>query len=60
LGVALAALPLSELKRIEPHIAKDVYKVLSLEASVRSRKSFGGTAPDRVRAAIAFWKEQLS
>jgi argininosuccinate lyase len=59
LGVALDALPLSELKRIEPHIAKDVYKVLSLQASVRSRKSFGGTAPDRVRAAIAFWKEQL-
>jgi argininosuccinate lyase len=59
LGVALAALPLNELKRIEPNISQNVYKVLSLEASVRSRKSFGGTAPERVKAAIAFWKEQL-
>jgi argininosuccinate lyase len=59
LGVALDALPLRELKRIEPKISKTVYRVLSLEASVRSRKSFGGTAPGRVTGAIAFWKGQL-
>ncbi len=59
LGVGLDALALSELKKIEPNITRDVYKVLSLEASVRSRKSFGGTAPERVKGAIGFWKEQL-
>jgi argininosuccinate lyase len=59
LGVALDALPLDELKKLEPKIAKDVYKVLSLEASVNARTSFGGTAPVRVREQIGFWKEQL-
>ena len=59
LGVALDALPLGELKKLEPKIGKDVYKVLSLEASVNARTSFGGTAPSRVREQIAFWKEQL-
>jgi argininosuccinate lyase len=59
LGVSLDALPFAELQAIEPKIGKNVYKVLSLEASVRSRKSFGGTAPERVRGAIQFWKEQL-
>jgi argininosuccinate lyase len=59
LGVALYSLPMSELKAIEPKINTNVYKVLSLEASVRSRKSFGGTAPERVQGAIQFWKEQL-
>jgi argininosuccinate lyase len=59
LGVALEKLPLDELKKIEPRITKDVYKVLSLEASVAARTSFGGTAPKRVQKQIAFWKEQL-
>jgi argininosuccinate lyase len=59
LGVALESLPLGELKRLEPKITKDVYKVLSLEASVNARTSFGGTAPARVREQIASWKEQL-
>jgi argininosuccinate lyase len=59
LGVALEALPLDELKKLEPKITKDVYKVLSLEASVNARTSFGGTAPARVREQIGFWKEQL-
>jgi argininosuccinate lyase len=59
LGIALDALPLTELKKIEPKITKDVYKVLSLEASVAARKSFGGTAPPCVREQVAHWKEQL-
>ncbi|HEY4265765.1 MAG TPA: lyase family protein, partial [Micropepsaceae bacterium] len=59
LGVALDALPLAELKKLDPKITKDVYKVLSLEASVNARTSFGGTAPSRVREQIGFWKEQL-
>ena len=59
LGVPLEALPLGELKKLEPKITKDVYKVLSLDASVNARTSFGGTAPARVREQIAYWKEQL-
>ena len=60
LGVALDALPLDELKKIDPNITKDVYKVLSLEASVNARQSFGGTAPKCVKDQIGFWKERLS
>jgi argininosuccinate lyase len=59
LGVALDALPLAELKKIEPKLSKEVYKVLSLEASVRARQSEGGTAPNRVAEQVAYWKAKL-
>ena len=59
LGVALGSLPLADLKKIEPKLSKDVYKVLSLEASVRSRQSEGGTAPNRVAEQIGYWKAKL-
>jgi argininosuccinate lyase len=36
-----------------------VYDVLTLESSVGSRATFGGTAPERVREQIAFWQERL-
>jgi argininosuccinate lyase len=55
----LDKLPLSEMQAVEPSIGKDVFDVLSLDASVSSRMSFGGTAPARVREQIAFWKEKL-
>ncbi len=53
LGLDLAALPLVELQAIEPTITKAVYDALDIDRSVASRNSYGGTAPDRVRAAIA-------
>ncbi len=59
LGVPLEKLPLDDMQAVEPAIGKDVYDVLTLEASVRSRASFGGTAPERVREQIAFWRERL-
>jgi argininosuccinate lyase len=59
LGVELAALPLFELNALEPRVTADVVDVLTPEASVASRTSFGGAAPDRVRAEIARWKEIL-
>jgi len=52
-GVRLDQLPLEALKEIDDRIDDRVYGVLSVEASVASRTSFGGTAPDRVRAAVA-------
>jgi len=59
LGVTLAKLPLAEMQAIEPAITQDVYAVLSLEASVKARTSYGGTAPERVREQLKFWKEKL-
>jgi argininosuccinate lyase len=59
LGVELADLPLADLRALEPGVTADVYEVLSPQASAASRTSFGGTAPERVRAEIARWKEIL-
>jgi argininosuccinate lyase len=53
LGLKLDALPLTALQAIDARIDERVYGVLSVDASVASRISFGGTAPVRVRAAIA-------
>ncbi|MEY5007980.1 MAG: hypothetical protein RL764_1296, partial [Pseudomonadota bacterium] len=50
---ALADLPLEELKAIHPAINDSVYSVLTVDASVASRMSHGGTAPAQVRARIA-------
>ncbi len=60
LGVGLEQLPLEELQALEPGVTSAVYKVLSPEASCASRQSFGGTAPEQVRARIAEWRERLS
>jgi argininosuccinate lyase len=58
-GVELADLPLADLRSLEPRVTADVYEVLTPRASAESRTSFGGTAPQRVRAEIARWKEIL-
>lgn len=60
LGVALDQVPLADMQSVEPGLTEDVFKVLSLEASLNSRTSFGGTAPVRVREQIAFWRERLT
>ena len=52
LGIGLDALSLDELTAIDGRIDASVYDVLSVDASVASRTSFGGTAPANVRAAI--------
>jgi argininosuccinate lyase len=59
-GVGLAELSLEALQSLHPGVTDDVYKVLTPEASCASRISYGGTAPDQVRAQIARWKELLS
>jgi len=58
-GVALAALPLAELQAINPAINDSVFSVLTVDASVASRMSHGGTAPAQVRARIADAKALL-
>lgn len=58
-GCDLAELSFEEFQSVEPRINDDVLSVLSVEQSVASRTSFGGTAPGQVRAAIAVWREAL-
>ena len=57
LGIALDALSIADLTAIDARIDDRVYGVLSVDASVASRTSFGGTAPDNVRAAIRAARE---
>ena len=59
-GATLETLSLAEMQKIEPAITNDVFAVLSLEASVNSRESPGGTAPWRVREQIGFWREKFT
>ncbi|HSM94643.1 MAG TPA: argininosuccinate lyase [Rhizomicrobium sp.] len=59
LGVTLDKVPLAEMQKVEPGITKEIVAVLSLEHSLNSRTSLGGTAPVRVREQIAFWQERL-
>ncbi len=59
-GLALEALPLEDMRGIHPAITADIFNVLSVEASVASRSSFGGTAPDNVRAQARQWLDKLA
>ena len=58
-GVDLQDLSLAEMRSVEPRITTDVFSVLAVEASVASRKSFGGTAPENVRREAQGWLERL-
>lgn len=60
LGVRLDELPYAEFQAIDARVNESLYDVLSVDASVASRTSFGGTAPANVRAAIAAARESLS
>jgi argininosuccinate lyase len=59
-GVGLAELELGALKQIDARIDASVFDVLSVDASVRSRTSYGGTAPERVREQVARAREALA
>ena len=58
-GCGLAELALADMQRVEPRITAGVFDVLSVDRSVASRTSFGGTAPDNVRRAAAAARERL-
>jgi argininosuccinate lyase len=55
----LDQLPLDVLKELDQRIDQRVFDVLSVDASVRSRTSYGGTAPERVREQVAKAKADL-
>ena len=52
-SVALDALPLADLQVIDPRIDGRVFAALSVESSVAARASYGGTAPEQVKARVA-------
>ena len=58
-GVALEKIALADYQAIQPDITEDVYRVLGVEKSVRSRTSFGGTAPAQVKKQISYWKKRI-
>jgi argininosuccinate lyase len=59
-GVMLEALPLHEMQAIEPRITQAVFEVLSADNSVKSRVSYGGTAPKNVRREANRWLKALA
>ena len=58
-GVDLSGLTLAEMQSVEPGITQDVFSVLTVDASVASRTSYGGTAPANVAAQAARWLDAL-
>jgi len=58
-GCDLAGLSIADLKAIDERIDERVHDVLSVDASMRSRTSYGGTAPALVREQIAAAREAL-
>jgi argininosuccinate lyase len=59
-GLELPQLALADLQAIEPRITENIFEVLTVEASVASRASLGGTAPANVAAAARIWLEKLA
>ncbi len=59
-GCDLAALKLPDLQQFSPLIGKDVFAALTLDGALKARSHIGGTAPARVKAAIAKGRKSLS
>ena len=55
----LSEIKLKEMQRIHSGITEDVFTVLSIENSVKSRSSYGGTSPEEVQFQIDRWKKEL-
>ena len=59
-GIPLDGLTIDDFKLIDHRIDSRIQKVLSVESSVRARRSYGGTAPENVLAQTARWKSRLT
>ena len=55
----LCDLDLAVIREVDDRITEDIYSVLSVQNSVASRASYGGTAPSQVRSQIARWRKNL-
>jgi argininosuccinate lyase len=58
-GATLAELSVADLKSVDPRLSKAAFAVLGTESSVKSRTSYGGTAPANVRAQAKRWIKRL-
>jgi argininosuccinate lyase len=58
-GVDISGLTLEDMHFVEPRITAEIFGVLTVDASVASRTSYGGTAPTNVAKAAALWLEKL-
>jgi argininosuccinate lyase len=59
-GVDLADLSLADMQSVEPGISEDIFSVLTVDASVASRTSYGGTSPTNVTEQAARWLAVLA
>ncbi len=59
-GLKLWEIPLAKLREFSELIEEDVYQWLTLEGSVKRRRVFGGTSPERVKEALAQAREELA
>jgi argininosuccinate lyase len=58
-GLPLHRVPLEAMQKVEPRITQEVFSVLSVDRSVASRVSYGGTAPKNVRTQAKKWLKSL-
>jgi argininosuccinate lyase len=58
-GIGLEKLALADMRSVEPRMREEVFGVLGVERSVRSRTSYGGTAPANVRRQAKRWLSRL-
>jgi argininosuccinate lyase len=56
---ALADLKIAEMKRVDKRLCKEVRQVLSVDAAIKARNSYGGTAPERVKEQAQSWLNAL-
>ena len=56
----LDGLPLAAMQAVDQRITKEVFAVLSVDNSVKSRVSYGGTAPKNVRREANRWLKTLA
>ncbi|WDI33065.1 argininosuccinate lyase [Hyphococcus flavus] len=59
-SVRLDQLKLGDMQAVEKRITENVFSVLSVEASVASRKAYGGTAPENVKREASRWLAALT
>jgi argininosuccinate lyase len=59
-GQALHRMPLADMQAVDKRITEDVFSVLSVGRSVKSRTSYGGTAPGNVRSQARKWLKKLA
>lgn len=59
-GVGLPEVPLADMQAVEPRITAEALAALTVEASIASRTSYGGTAPANVAVQAARWQEALA